>query len=434
MALTRWCEVEESSYVGIFEPHVENGVTIVTADVKSDCALRNFMSCETPPWDRDSFMQWLGCLKRKSRQEKVVHATLGTQNPRFSETPRTILFIRLSSFKMSVIWLLLLWVHISVYATVIASSPPTQRRRAAITLTEVTSQTPADLGIDISLYFTNPGSPIPNSEVRQLLSFANDEVQAHLPHDARRPIFDSSFETNITFPRTGDYIYLWVYAYGHGLSWLQLSQALTKLQMYMLGIGPGHPASHYQELEFYVQLGPAIETARGAIEFTPGQGAEAKRALDSGALQLVQANVSSPSNADLPITFNIAVNLDLKVTWLGSPIAEATVLEAIDSAFTDVLLNHEDVEAKIPKNLYPYSFKHISGKRAQLFVTEIVVSPSSGKRGITWSLLCLLYYGLRDFMRATKHFNTTNFELIDTKLGNIASGEVRYSPLVSSAK
>ena len=343
---------------------------------------------------------------------------------------------------MSVIWLLLLWVQVSVYPTVIASSPPTQRQRAVITLTEITNQTVvnhhdtllANLGTEISLYFTNPGSPVPKSELRQILSFANADVQTHLPRDADGPISDSSFEANITFPRTGDNIYLWVYAYGYGLSWRQLSEALIKLQMYMLGIGPAHPASHCQELEFYVQLAAGIETARGAVEFTPGRGAEAKRALDSVALQLVQANYSLPSNADLPIIFRIATNLDLNITELGIPIPEATVLAAIDSAWTDVVLNHDDIDAKIPKNLYPYSFKHISGKRPELFVTEITINPTSGKRGITWILLCLSYYGLRDFMRATKHFNTLSFELIDSKLGNIASGEVRYSPLPSNAK
>ena len=341
-----------------------------------------------------------------------------------------------SPSKMSVIWLLLLWLQVSVYSTVIASS---QRQRAAITLTEITNQTVTDhheillanLGIDISLYFIDPGSPIPQSELRQILSFANDDVQAHLPREANRPISDSSFEANITFPRTGDNIYLWVYAYGYGLSWRQLSEALIKLQMYMLGIGPGHPALHCQELEFYVQLAAGIETARGAVEFTPGQGAEAKRALDSVALQLVQANYSLPSNADLPIIFRIASNLDLNITTLGIPIPEDTVLAAIDSAFTDVVLNHDDIDAKVPKNLYPYSFKHISGKRPDIFVTELIISPQSSKRGITWSLLCLSYYGLRDFMRATNHFNTLNFELIDSKL-NIASGEVRYSPYVGS--
>ena len=345
-------------------------------------------------------------------------------------------------FKMSVIWLLLLWIQVSVYPTVIASSLSTQHQRAAITLTEITNQTfanhhdnlLANLGNEISLFFANPSSPIPRSEMHQILSFANDDVQAHLPHDADRPISRSSFEANITFPSTGDNIYLWVYAYGQGLSWRQLSEALMELQMYMLGIGPAHPAPHCQELDFYVQLAPAIETARGAVEFTPGQRAEAKRALDSVALQLVQANYSSPSNADLPIIFSIASNLGLKITVLGIPIPEATVLTALDSAFTDVVLNHDDIDAKVPKNLYPYSFKRISGKKPEIFVTEVVISPQSSKRGITWSLLCLTYYGLRDFMRFTKHFNTLSFELVDSNLGSIASGEVRYSPSVSNAK
>ena len=335
-----------------------------------------------------------------------------------------------------------MWVQVSVYPAVIASSPPTQRQRAAITLTEIASQTVANshdislakLGNEISLYFTKPGSPIQKNELNQILSFANDDVQSHLPRDANTPISDSSFEVNITFPRTGDNIYIWVYAYGYGLSWRQLSEALMKLQMYMLGLGPAHPAPHCQELEFYVQLAPTIETARGAVELTPGQGAGAKRALDPVALQLVQANFSSPSNADLPIIFKIASNLFLNITKLGIPIPEATVLAAMDAAFTDIVLNHDDIDAKVPKNLYPYSFKRISGRRPELFVTEVTINPQNGKRGITWSLLCLSYYGLRDFMRSTKHFNTSSFELQDSKLGHIASGEVRYSPEVSSEK
>ena len=363
---------------------------------------------------------------------------MGDKLPSFShKSPALSSSFVSPSFKMSVILLLLLWVQVSVYSTVIASSPPTQRQRAAITLTEVTNQTvanhhdilPANLGIDISLYFANPGSPIPKSEVHQILSFANDDVQTHLPQDANRPISRSSFEANITFPRTGDYIYLWVYSYGLGLSWLQLSEALMKLQTYMLGVGPTHSDPHCQELEFYVQLAPAIETARGAVEFTPGNGAEAKRALDSVPLQLVQANFSSPGKADLPIIFNIASNLDLKVTRLGIPIPEAIVLTALDLAFTDVVLRHDDVDAKVPKNLYPYSVKHLSGQKPQLFVTEIVIDPQNSKRGITWSLLCLLYYGIRDFMRQTKLFDVLHFETIDAKLGNIASGEVKYFPL-----
>ena len=328
------------------------------------------------------------------------------------------------------------------HPTVIASSLPTQRQRAAIALTEITNPTfashhdnlLANLGNEISLYFANTGSPIPRSELRQILSFASDDVQAHLPRDADKPISRSSFEANITFPRTGDNIHLWGYAYGLGLSWRQLSEALMKLQMYMFGIGPAHPAPHCQELDFYVQLAPATETARGAVEFTPGQRAEAKRALDSVALQLVQANYSSPSNTDLPIVFPIGSTLNLKITELGTPIPEAAVLAALDAAFTDIVLNHDDVEAKVPKNLYPYSFKRISGKNPELFVTEVVISPQSSKRGITWSLLCLSYYGLRDFMRFSKHFNTLSFDLVDSRLGTIASGEIRYSPLVSNAK
>ena len=85
MTFTRSREVEESSYTGRSEPYVGNPVTIVTADAEGDCALKNFISCETSPWGQDRFMQWLGCLQRKSRQEKEVHATLGQNTLIFSE-------------------------------------------------------------------------------------------------------------------------------------------------------------------------------------------------------------------------------------------------------------------------------------------------------------------------------------------------------------
>ena len=331
-------------------------------------------------------------------------------------------------------WLPFLLIHVSLHDTVKAASP-SQLQRPAITLTENTNQTTADhhvtslAGLDneLSLFFTQPGGPIPRNELRRILSSASDDVQAHF-HDADMPISKSSFETNMTFPRTGDYIYLWVYAYGYGLSWRQLGEALMKLQMYMLGIGPSHPASHCQELEFYVQLVTGMETARGAVEFTPGRRAEAKRSLDPVALQLVQANFSSKDNADLPIVFRIAPGLDLKVTELGIPIPESTILTTLEKAFTDVVINHDDIDAKVPKNRYPYSFNATSGKPPSIFTTEVSLTPSSSKRGITWAQLCLLYYGIRDFMRSTKHFNVLEFELIDARLGLVGNGNVQYGP------
>ena len=326
---------------------------------------------------------------------------------------------------MFLIRLLLYLIQVSLVPTANAASPP-------LALIAITNQTTANdhrisvpkIDNGVSLFYTSPGDPIPREELRHTLSSANSDVRAHLPRDADRPM-QSSFETKITFSDTRDNVHLWVYAY-HGISWRQLNEVLTQLQAYMLGVEPGPYAC--RELEFYVSLVPGIEVARGAVEFTRGKKAVAKRVQDTTTLQLVQANYSSQPNVDLPIIFNIAKGLDLKVTEIGLPIPESAVLEAIDAAFTTIVLDHEDIDAKVPKNLYPYKFNQTSGIRPEFFTTEIIYNPTSAKRGVTWSLLCLFYYGLRDFMRATKYFNNLEYKLVDARLGDVGSGEVQYYP------
>ena len=332
--------------------------------------------------------------------------------------------------------LLLLFLQVSLFPTAQAASPPLPLQRTPITLTETTTASNrgdslTNPGNDIRLFFTSPGDPIPAAEVRHTLAVANADVQSHLPRYAHERISRSLFEINTTFPVTGDSIYFWVYSYGYGLSWLQLSQALGKLQNYMLGIGPDHPPPHCQELQFYVQLTPGMEVARGVVEFTPGaRRAAAKRSLaTTTTLQLTQANISSPSsNADLPIMFHVAHNLDINITRLGLPIPEPLALAAIEEAWTDIILNHDDdIHATVPRNLFPYSFNRTTGKMPQLFTTQISISQYSGKK-MYWGLLCLLYYGIRDFMVSTGYFNVMRFEILDARVGKLGFGTVLYYP------
>ena len=392
-------------------------------------------------------LHWLGYLQRKSRQEKPMHATLSTKGPHFHretvllthQSTHPPLSLRLSFYSM--MWgvrLLLLFLQVSLFPTTQAASPPLPLQRNPISLREPTDAAIAsnrgdsliNPGNELRLFFSNLGDPIPAAEVRHTLAVANANVQAHLPRYAHERISRDLFETNTTFPETGDSIYFWVYSYGYGLSWLQLSQALGKLQNYMLGIGPDHPPPHCQELEFYVQLTPWMEVARGVVEFTPGaRRATAKLSLvTTTTLQLTQANISSPSsNADLPINFHVATNLDINVTRIGLPIPEPIVLAAIEEAWVDVMLNHTDIDATVPRNKFPYSFNHTTGKLPHLFTTEISISQYPGKK-MYWGLLCLLYYGVRDFMVSTKYFNVMKFEILDAKLGKLGFGTVLYGP------
>ena len=337
---------------------------------------------------------------------------------------------------MLVIRLLLLLIRVSLLHTAQAASPPLRDQRAPLALTETTNLTVAnhrgDLltipGNDVGVLFTHPGDPIPQVELRQTLSIANAKVQTHLPHDADEEISENAFKINQTFPETGDNIYLWFYSYGLGLSWQQLSQALAVIQAYMLGLGPGHPMAHYYEVGFYIQVTPGVDIARGEVEFTSGGKTVAKRSQVATTLQLVQANFSSQTNADLPIIFKIPkTSLIIKVTELGLPIPESIVLETIDSAFTYIILNHADMDFKIPRNQFPYAFNTTSGPPQHHFTTEIRISPHTDQR-ISWGLLCIFYYGLKDFMEATKHFNVLKYDLIDARLGPIGYGDLQYWP------
>ena len=339
---------------------------------------------------------------------------------------------------MFAIRLLLLLLQVFLFKAAQATSPATPLSTVPITLTENTNLTLADHDSaslansdnDVRLFFAELGSPIPPFELRHALAVANANAQSYLPYHADKPISKDLFETNTTFPDTGDYIYLWVYAFGWGLSWRQLSQALMMLQNFMLGMGPGHPTAHCQQLEFYIQLtaGHRTEVARGVVEYTPGARAVAKRHLVTTTPQLLQANPPSQDTSDPPIIYHLAkTNLDLNVTKLGLPIPETIVLAAIESAFSDIILNHIDIDDPIPANRFPYSFNKTSGTPPHTFTTEIVVAPYPGQE-IYWGLLCILYYGLRDFMVEMEHFNVMQFELIDARLGKLGHGEVSYWP------
>lgn len=337
---------------------------------------------------------------------------------------------------MFLIRLLLLLIQVSLLHTTQAASPPLGDQRVPIALTETTDPTVANhrgesftiLGNEITVRFAAPGDPIPQEELRYALSVANAKVQTHLPHSAHKRITASAFKSNTSFSETGDNIEFWVYSYGWGLSWGQLSQALLIIEAYMLGTGQGHQVAHHQELEFYIQFIPGLDVARGGVEFNPGLRAVTKRSQVTTTLELVQANISSQSNDDLPIIFNIPrTNLDIKITELGLPIPKTAILDTIEQAFTDVIINHDEMDYKIPKNQFPYAFNSTSGSMPHRFTTEIRISPHTGKR-ISWSVLCLFYYGLRDFMRDTGHFNVLKYDLIDGKTGPVGYGDVRYWP------
>lgn len=331
------------------------------------------------------------------------------------------------------IWLFLLFLRFSSFSTAQAPSPSLPLQSAAITLggttkLKIANHTVVSLvnpGNEISLFFSEFGDPIPADELCHTLSVASVRVQAYLPRYADDPISDSFFEETIPFPATRDSVSLCVYAYGHGLSWLQLSQGLTILQEYMLGIGPGHPHAHSQQLDFYVQIAAGTEVAHGVVGFAPGARTVAKRNLMT--LQLPPVNFSSPSILTRPIIFNIPkTNLDLTITSLGPLIPQTTILDTIESAFTEIVLNHTDIDSPMPAH-QPFSFTATSGKSSQLYETVIMIFPDFGER-MSWGLVCILIYGLKDFMIETDHFNAVNFEINDGRLGRIGYGDVLYGP------
>ena len=338
---------------------------------------------------------------------------------------------------MYITQLFLLLLQVCLCPTARAASLPSSPQSALITLAETPNLTIANNGSvslanlqsETCLFFDNPGGPIPASELRHVLAVADANFHAHLPHSADEPVSKGFFEANASFTETGDRVDLWVHDFGANLSWRQLNESLSILQVYMLGIGPGDPATHYEELEFNIHVTPGLEVAHGVVAFTPGARAVAKRNPANAILQLSQANISLHSDPELPIVYRIPkTNLDLNVTQLGLPIPESTFLDTVESAFTTIMLEHPDVELTIPKNLYPYAFNYTSGKRPHLFKTEIRVSAVPGKK-ISWGLLCVLYYGLRDFVQDTEHFNVMQFEVLDARLGKIGFGDVQYWPV-----
>lgn len=327
--------------------------------------------------------------------------------------------------------LLLLLLQVCLSPTARAASPPSSPKGDSITIFTETvianhdCASHSNLESEMCLFFDNPGEAIPAAELRHTLAVAAANVYAHLPHSADEPISKGFFETNVSFAETEDRVALLVHDFGTGLSWRQLNESLSILRVYMLGRGPGHPATHYEELEFHIHVTPGLEVARGVVVFTPGAKAVAKRNPATTIVQLSQANPVH-SDPELPILYNIPKsNLDLNVTYLGVPIPEYVILHTIDRAFTDIMLEHDDVELTIPKNLYPYSFNYTSGKMPDLFTTSIRFSAMPGKK-ISWGLLCLLYTGLRNFMQDTEYFNVTKFEFLDARKGKIGFGDVLY--------
>ena len=384
--------------------------------------------------------QWLDCMQRKSRQVKLMYPTSPTKTSFLSTlippSLRDSFFRTLLCLMMFVILLCLLSSQLSVFPAVQAASSSSSVQRSSITLTQIenlsTAQhacgTLANPDNTMCLYFTNPGIPIPGDELRHTISEALTDVQTYLPNHASEPISRSSFQTNITFPETGDNVLFWVYAYGHGLLWEQLNQALLILQDYVTGRIPGHPGTHYQELAFYVKLTAEIEVARGEVEFTPGPRAVTKRNPATTILQLPQGNSTAQETTDLPIIYKIGItNIYLNITTLGLPIPEPIIIDTLEKAFTDIILNHDDIEFNIPRSQYPYKFNATSGRSPHFFITQISISAYTGKR-ISWETLCILYYGLRDFMRESKHFNVMTFEVTEGALGRTSYGDIQYWP------
>lgn len=343
---------------------------------------------------------------------------------------------------MSATWFLLVLLQFSqlpTAQTASLSSPANNARFSSPKATNLTTATHAGSPLlnpenELSVYFTNPGVPIPAAELSRTLTVASADVETYLPHFADEPIAQSFFERSIKFPETGNVVSITVQDFGIGLSWRQLSDTLYIVQGHVLGLGPGHPHTHYQQLEFYVQLAPGIEVAHGAVGFTSGAKADAKRNLITTTLQLPHVNSSSLRDpVVLPIIFSIPhSNIDLIITSLGVAIPESTILDTIEEAFTDVILNHTDIDALIPATR-PYSFNATSGRRSHLFETEISISVYPGKE-ISWGLLCILFYGLRDFMNERRHFNALHYVVNDGRLGYLGHGDIRYRPVVGAVK
>ena len=291
----------------------------------------------------------------------------------------------------------------------------------------------------VSVLFYNQGSAIPLSELRTTLSATIAAVRAYLPYYASYPI-SAIFEKNVSFPETtGDSVSVTVFDFFLGLSWLHLSAALMLVEEYLLGTsGSGHPLAHSQTLDFYIRIvrvgGGWTEMAHGVVNFAAGGRAVGKRdLLITPTLQLTNVNSSSPSLSapTLPIIYRVATNLDLNITSLGTHIPPATILTTIEAACSDIILTHTDIDSPIPFN-EPYSFDETFGTRTQLVNAKIEISAYRGKV-VTWGLLYMLLYGLKNFMEETGLYNALELEIEDVRAGRLGRGKVEYRPAVEMA-
>ena len=285
----------------------------------------------------------------------------------------------------------------------------------------------------VSVHFHNKGAAIPLSELFATLAATMSAVRAYIPDSASYPI-SNVFEKNVSFPETtGNSVSVTVYDYFQWLSWLQLSQALMLVEEYMLGTtGQGHPIAHSQTLDFYIQLRDAgggwIDVAHGVVKFAAGHGAVGKRSLlILSNLQSTNVNSSSPSLSapTLPIIFNVATNLDLNITSLGTHIPPATIIKTIEAAYSDIILTHEDIDSPIKE---PYSFSKTFG-RTEHVNAKIEISAYRGKeQEVTWGLLYMLIYRLKKCIEEMGLYNAMEFEIEDKRLGRLGRGVVDYRP------
>lgn len=287
---------------------------------------------------------------------------------------------------------------------------------------------------EVSVLFYNEGSAIPPSELLTALSATIAAVRVYLPDSASYPI-STIFEKNTSFPETtGNSVSVAVLECFQRLSWLQLSDALMMVEEYMLGTSePGHSIAHSQTLDFSIwtaEVGRGwIDVAHGVVKFAVGDRAVGKRSLlSTPTLQLTNVNSSSLSLSapTLPIIYTVATNLDLNITSLGTDILPTQIITTIEDAYSDIVLNHEDIDSPIPFN-EPYSFNKTFGPWTERVNAKIEISAYRGKE-LTWAVLYLLLYGLKEFMELTGLFNALAFEIEDKRAGTLGRGQVEYGP------
>ena len=292
---------------------------------------------------------------------------------------------------------------------------------------------------EVSVLFYDEGSAIPPSELLTTLSAAIAAVHVYLPDSADYPI-STIFEKTISFPETtGNSVSVAIFDYSHRLSWLQLSDALMRVEEYMLATSePGHSIAHSQTLDFSIWTaevgGGWIEVAHGVVKVVAGDRAVGKRSLlSTPTLQLTNVNSSSPSLSapTLPIIYTVAINLDLNITSLGADIPGACIITTIEDAYSDIVLKHEDIDSPIPFN-EPYSFNKTFGPWTQRENVKIQISAYRGKE-LTWAVLYLILYGLKEFMELTGLFNELAFKIEDKRAGTLGKGQIEYRPAVEMA-